>query len=351
PDKRAPKTKDTLFIFYDLETRQEKMLGDGSFLHEPNLCVFAQCCDECIETNIKICYKCGVTQQVLRVNPVNNFTDGLTFNIVVIAHNGQAFDHQFCLKYVLTKTDLKPELIMRGIKIISMTIANVRFLDSLNYFPMGLSKLPKVFDLGPELKKGYFPHLFNTLENEKYVGPLPYVEYYDADNMKIKDREKFLQWYGQHKYDVFDMQRDLVECCVSDVQILKEACLKFRQQLLETTNVCPFTEACTIASACNKVFRRNFLEPNTIGIIPKDGYRWRENQSKIAIQWLVWEEKQRSVNIIHAAKQQEAVVNGAKVDGYCSETKQVFEFSFFTGATTASNITELNPLTGALRKL
>ncbi|KAJ8966230.1 hypothetical protein NQ317_013404 [Molorchus minor] len=120
PDKGTPKTKDTLFIFYDLETRQEGVLEDGSNIHEPNLCVFKQCCDACIETNIKICNKCGVTQQVLRVNPVNNFTE-YVFNqrqlfkqVVVMAHNGQAFDLQFCLNYILTKTYLKPDLITRG---------------------------------------------------------------------------------------------------------------------------------------------------------------------------------------------------------------------------------------------
>ncbi|KAJ8912222.1 hypothetical protein NQ315_009046 [Exocentrus adspersus] len=66
--------------------------------------------------------------------------------------------------------------------------------------------------------------------------------------------------------------------------------------------------------------------PNTIGIIPKGGYRCGDNQSKIAIQWLVWMEKERDINIVCAAKQQEARVAGVKVDGYCAETKQVFEF-------------------------
>ncbi|XP_018577064.1 uncharacterized protein LOC108915498 [Anoplophora glabripennis] len=154
--------------------------------------------------------------------------------------------------------------------------------------------------------------------------------------MKAEDRAKFLEWHEEHRDDEFDMQRDLVEYCISDVEILTAACLKFRQQLMETGNVCPYTEACTIASACNKVYRRNFLKPNTIGIIPKGGYRWRDNQSKIAIQWLVWEEHQRQINIQHAAKQQESRVAGVKVDGYCEETKQVFEFNgcYFHGCPT-----------------
>ncbi|XP_018578192.1 uncharacterized protein LOC108916426 [Anoplophora glabripennis] len=112
---------------------------------------------------------------------------------MVVAHNGQVFDHQFCLNYILTQTDLTPELIMRGTKIISMVMDNVKFLDSLNYFPMALSKLPKAFGLGDNFKKGYFPHLFNIATNQNYVDPLPAAEYYDPDNMKPEERSKFLE--------------------------------------------------------------------------------------------------------------------------------------------------------------
>ena len=49
---------------------------------------------------------------------------------------------------------------------------DLTFLDSLNFLGMRLSKLPGCFDL-KELCKGYFPHLFNTSENQHYVGPYP----------------------------------------------------------------------------------------------------------------------------------------------------------------------------------
>ena len=110
---------------------------------------------------------------------------------MVVAHNGQAFDHQFILNYILTQTDLSPELIMRGTKIIMMQVGNVKFLDSLNYFPMTLGKLPPSFGLGDNFKKGYFPHLFNTKENENYVQILT-IENYSPDTMKEGDRNTFL---------------------------------------------------------------------------------------------------------------------------------------------------------------
>lgn len=333
PDQCTPRTEGILYLFYDLETRQEKQLEDGSFEHEVNLCVFKQCCEKCLnEPGLYFCQMCGFKTKVLKEDCVSKFMGYLLEirkkfkDVVVLAHNGQAFDHQFLINHILTKTALTPELIMRGTKIVLMQVGNIKFLDSLNYFPMPLSALPKAFGLSINFKKGYFPHLFNTKKNEDYVGPLPAVKYYNPNNMKENERRQFLEWYSENKSKIFDFKKELTEYCVSDVDILTEACLKFRQQMITTTNVCPFSEACTIASACNKVFRRNFLKPNTIGIIPKGGYRKRDNQSKVALQWLIWSEHSRQIKIQHAAKGQEAILHGLKVDGFCQDTNQVFEF-------------------------
>ena len=67
---------------------------------------------------------------------------------------------------------------------------------------MPLFQLPKMF--GPvERKKGYFPHLYNTkennmLESKKHLMRLPDPSYYDVDNMHKEARDKFLQWYEIH---------------------------------------------------------------------------------------------------------------------------------------------------------
>ncbi|CAH0547087.1 unnamed protein product [Brassicogethes aeneus] len=183
PDTGKPKTNYVLFVFYDLETRQKKRIEDNSYEHELNLCVFKQCCDVCINTKDIVCKKYGLRlQKVQGENVIASFMMHVLEirkkfkEVVVIAHNGQAFDHQFILSHILKKTDLTPEIIMRGTKIILMQLKNVKFLDSLNYFPMSLSALLKAFGL-KTLKKGYFPHLFNTLKNQNYVGPPPALEY------------------------------------------------------------------------------------------------------------------------------------------------------------------------------
>ena len=69
---------------------------------------------------------------------------------------------------------------------------NIRFIDSINFVGGALATLPKTFGF-PELKKGYFPHLFNIPENQNYVGLIPAKHYYDPDHMKPDKRKTFLK--------------------------------------------------------------------------------------------------------------------------------------------------------------
>ncbi|GLV33246.1 hypothetical protein CBL_08414 [Carabus blaptoides fortunei] len=225
--------------------------------------------------------------------------------------------------------DIKPELIMNGTKILLMEIYNVRFINSLNFLPMSLASLVKALDLPPSLKKGYFPHLFNTAENSSYVGPLPDVEFYGANNMHSDHREQFLKWHAgkvRENY-IFNMSAEIVEYCMWDVDILRRACEKFRKTFINNREVCQFTEAVTITSACSKVFQRRFLKHRTIGLIPSGGDRMRDTQSRVALEWLIWEEETRQIRIDHAARVREAVLDGGfKVDGYYAPGKLFFEF-------------------------
>ena len=82
------------------------------------------------------------------------------------------------------------------------------------------------------------------------------------------------KWYLSKKNEVFDFQKELREYCISDVDILRKGCMKFRELMMSVTSsktindkgetmerpgVDPF-DYVTIASACQAVYRELFLE-------------------------------------------------------------------------------------------
>ena len=154
---------------------------------------------------------------------------------------------------------------------------NIKVIDSLYFLPMKSSALPKAFGL-EELKKGLFLHHFNTRENQNYVGRYPDATYYGHDFMGEKKRNELLEWLSERKYEVFDFRKEMLEYYRSDVDILRQACLKFRELLMSATGVQrevindkgkkemkwfvavdPF-DSVTIASVCMNVFRTKFIE-------------------------------------------------------------------------------------------
>jgi len=72
-------------------------------------------------------------------------------------------------------------LILNGLKIVSMKIHHIKFLESVSYMSMPLRKLPEAFGLAAS--KSWYPHHFNTTTNLDYVGPIPDIVYYGADEM------------------------------------------------------------------------------------------------------------------------------------------------------------------------
>ncbi|KAJ8911012.1 hypothetical protein NQ315_003574 [Exocentrus adspersus] len=110
-----------------------------------------------------------------------------------------------------------------------MEVRNVIFLDSLNYLPMALSKLPKGFGLGDNYKKGYLLHLFNITANANYIGPLSSpMEYYIPDILKEDDTQKLVEWHTEltNQNCVFDFQKEIVEYYTRIMSPLSN-CLKY----------------------------------------------------------------------------------------------------------------------------
>jgi len=179
----------------------------------------------------------------------------------VIAHNGRGYDFQFIMKWIYKNTVYKPKVVYAGSKIMIMKIKELKmtFVDSLNFLTMRLADFPKTFGI-KELKKGYFPHFFNTKRNFRYIGKIPPMKYFGIDNMRTKERTEFIKWWvakraTNYKWNEYE---EMKSYCISDVDILKRCCKKFREQYIEIADIDPF-QYTTIASVCMAIFRSDCI--------------------------------------------------------------------------------------------
>ena len=246
---------------------------------------------------------------------------------IAIAHNFQGYDSYFIIKF-LDENAIHYEIIYRGAKCLSITIPmfNIKFIDSLNFIPMGLDKFPKTF-AQPELCKGYFPHLFNKDENQSYVGSIPCQDDYGVNFMKPAKREAFIAWH-QEKVEnnyVFDFRKEITSYCRSDVDILAKCCLLYREMFKKETGIDPFDKALTIASYSHQVYRTMFLKEDTIAIF-SHARQLKANQSVEAIKWLSYTAEKEGIRIQHVKNGGEKRVGNYSLDGYCEETHTAYEF-------------------------
>lgn len=147
---------------------------------------------------------CGAGEYIF--NNIDTFCDWLfgpenagtkKCKTICIAHWMSGFDGQFLLQY-LEQNGIKPDIIPKNTMLMCINVDEIhmKIIDSYNFMSMALAALPKTFGI-PQLAKGYFPHLFNTAENENYTGQYPDASYYDPGNMKPDEKIKFESWYTQ----------------------------------------------------------------------------------------------------------------------------------------------------------
>ena len=265
--------------------------------------------------------------------------------VIVLFHNLKGFDGVFILN-TLYKDGLNKDgwcvtdQFCMGAKVLSFKTGPITFKDSLCFLPFPLSAFPSTFGI-PELRKGYFPHAFNTPDHQDYVGSIPPKTYYDPEGMKPKDKEKFETWYVEQveRGEKYDFKKELLEYCQSDVDILKKGCEAFVRQFSQEAHFNPFEKCATIASACNLYWRRSIQEDTPaakIAVRPLRGWHGATiNQSNVALQWLAYEESLLPLGgdgdqIKHARNGGEKKVMTSKgqefVDGWCKNGKIVFEF-------------------------
>ena len=349
------------YIFYDFECQQDT--GE----HVPNLVVARWTCTDCLDSpkedpdiqfKIDQCKLCNAPQKErekhfkgsnsatefcewlfaeqpdqFKLNKKGKETSTPNFRRTAIAHNSQGYDLYFVLQHML-KSKPPNKCIRKGGKLLYVTrdACCIRFIDSLSFLPMALSKLSSAFNL--EEPKGWFCHYFNTAENAGYKGPMPESHFYGADKMMPKARADFMKWYEAEvqKGVEFDLDAELLRYCRLDVKILEQACVKFRELFMQVTSmenykgIDPFKHSVTLAAACNLVYRSLFLRPETIALLPPQGFQPKKAYSVKALQWLHYESVKRNCHIQHAVNGGEVKIGGHFVDGWCEETQTVFQY-------------------------
>lgn len=255
-------------IYFDFETTQ--YLGP----HTVNLAVAMYCDSDEVFVFSNIAEFC----QWL-------FSDA-NYNCIAIAHNGKGYDFQFIRTWCFNNGRVV-NWIATGIKIMTMcdVQSNVRLVDSLNFLPMPLAAFSKTFELTGDFKKGFFPHFFNTPHNlSTYNGPVPEEKYFGVGYMTPYTYKEFSKWHSDllASNESYDLKKELLEYCVSDVKLLKMGCTVLRDLFIEATSVDPFQQT-TIASTCMTVYRKNYMPADTIVRTIPDPKT--SVSSKVACEW------------------------------------------------------------------
>jgi hypothetical protein len=110
-----------------------------------------------------------------------------------------------------------------------------------------------------------------------------------------------------------------------------EAVLAMRRSMLmiaEGYDVMANTSS--IAGVAMSVYKKRFLKPDTIAIVPEKGYERHDRASDTAIKLMEWRAKQWGVEIQHAGngREKQLQINGTnyKVDGFIHHQNRAIEF-------------------------
>ncbi|MGL5746774.1 MAG: DNA polymerase, partial [Weissella cibaria] len=177
--------------------------------------------------------------------------------------------------------------------------------------------------------------------------------------MTNSDHSKFNAWYAGVQGCVFDFKKELSLYCRNDVIILREACMKYREEFMECTKINPF-KCLTLAGTCMKVFKTNFLTRDTLALTHDNAYVTQAKTfSNESIQWLEYVKASRNVDVHHALNYGEVKFGRYYVDEYYEDVdgnKNALEFlgCFFHGHSCRFDENDINPLSkvpfGELRR-
>ena len=124
------------------------------------------------------------------------------------------------------------KFIRQGSRIMYMEFVkfHIRFVDSLHFFLEPLKNLSSTYNI--DTLKGFFPHFFNTPDNQDYVGKVPSEDLYGVRNMDTDTYNNgFKPWYkklvNENKND-WSFRDEMVKHCRAEVESFSQAVLSFR---------------------------------------------------------------------------------------------------------------------------
>ncbi|CAC5372369.1 unnamed protein product [Mytilus coruscus] len=167
--------RNQVYIFFDFECTQDdlvqceqgyerfddilkckncKQSRCGVYEHKPNLCVVHRVFSGCLEhkaNSSSTCDTCGKNEIIFRGPNTNDefcqwLFSGENNGTTVLCHNFKGYDSFPILSY-LYSNGILPKIISSGAKNMSVEVpaCNIRMIDSINFIPTALSKLPKMF--------------------------------------------------------------------------------------------------------------------------------------------------------------------------------------------------------------
>ena len=324
-----------LFVYADYEA-----VTDENGLQEPILV----CCETEEDDECQVFYGRRCTDALF------DFLDDLTVDkygddrkVIVLFHNFKGYDGMFVLKYLYDNHRTVEDQVTIGTKVLSLRNGDITFKDSLCFLPFPLASFPSTFGL-TEQCKGFFPHLFNTMANQRYVGPIPDRRFYDPEGMKEKKKSEFLTWHDQQVRSdrEFNLREEMEAYCESDVKLLKAGCQSFQKQFETHAGFKPMEKCITIASACNRFWRKKLLPTDTIAVEPPRGWFGVQTNTSIqAREWLAYENHLLRLQKGETSMQADRIrtsTNGGEVrvftpaqsylvDGFDAETNTIYEFN------------------------
>ena len=247
PEPKTPIAKEKLFVL-DIEGMQLYHSSKEKYEHEFVLLCVRNVYDETTKKEYR-----QVDDFIKQCESSEEYK-----NATMIAHNGGGYDYQYFIRS-LEKSGIHYTFIPRpgsDHKYIEVTMYfdghTVRFIDFMCLIPGSLKGIAQSFQL--TIQKGDFPHRFLCRNTLNYIGRIPPIDTSDDFfSLQWKKSEEDVndvkEWYNVQceKYcscellcscskEKWDCQKFLAEYCWMDVDVLAQACQKYRDLLMNTAN-------------------------------------------------------------------------------------------------------------------